>query len=133
MKKYKVYGTVAVSVYKEVWAHNESEAYDKAYDELDSLTEYCGNGSYDRLIGVENEGESVAADGIIEYNDIEELEDNPDYFECPNDGCECERRTDVDGLDYWFCEECFTSFDDDGNEVYPEAEEPDDEDEEEDE
>lgn len=43
-------------------------------------------------------------------------------FECPYDGHECERRTDIDGTDYWFCEECFTSFDDDGNEVYPEAE-----------
>jgi hypothetical protein len=71
MKKYRVCGTVTISVYKEVWANNESEAYDKAYEELDQLTEYCGNGSYDRLIGVENEGESVAADGLIEYNDIE--------------------------------------------------------------
>ena len=81
MKKYKVYGTVEVSVYKEVWANSESEAYEKADQQLSSLTEYVGNGSYDRLVGVENEGESVAADGIIEYNDIELLENDPSYFE----------------------------------------------------
>ena len=44
MKKYKVIGTVAVSVYKEVWANSEDEAYDKAYEQLSELTEYCGNG-----------------------------------------------------------------------------------------
>jgi YHS domain-containing protein len=59
---------------------------------------------------------------MIEWDNAEELEDDPEYFECPNDDCECERRTDTDGTDYWFCEECCTSFDDDGNEVYPEAE-----------
>lgn len=46
-----------------------------------------------------------------------------EHFECPYDGEECECRTDTDETVYWFCEECFTSFDSDGNEVYPEAEE----------
>ena len=129
MKKYAVHGVVEVEVIKEVWANSEEEAYEKAAEELPFLTEYCGNGGDDKLIGVEEEGESVSANNRIEYNDIEEFEEDPDRFECPNDGCECVRRTDTDGLDYWFCEECFTSFDDEGNEVYPEAEGLDDEEE----
>lgn len=123
MKKYAVHGVVEVEVVKEVWANSESEAYDKAHDQLSSLTEYLGNGGDDKIIGVDGDGESVFTHGNdIEYNDIEVLEENNEYFECPNDGCKCERRTDTDGTDYWFCDECFTSFDDDGNEVYPEAE-----------
>ena len=123
MKKFKVYGSVTISVYKEVWAHNEEEAYDKAYDELDTLNEYCGNGSYDRLIGVENEGESVAADGLIEYNDIELLEDDPDYFECPKCGEECEVREDSDGERYYWCEDCEQAYDEDGDEIWIDEEE----------
>ena len=123
MKKYAVHGVVEVEVVKEVWANSESEAYDKAFNELSTLTAYLGNGGDDKLVGVDGDGESVFDCGnSIEYNDIEVLEEDSDYFECPNDGCECERRTDTDGTDYWFCEECFTSFDDDGCEVYPEAE-----------
>ena len=123
MKKYKVYGTVEVSVYKEVWANSESEAYEKADQQLSSLTEYVGNGSYDRLVGVENEGESVAADGIIEYNDIELLENDPSYFVCPTCGEECWAREDIDGDEYWWCDDCEQAFNDDGDEVYPDFEE----------
>lgn len=123
MKKYQVIGSVTVSVYKEVWANNEEEAYNKAYDELDQLNEYCGNGSYDRLMGVENDGESVAADGLIEYTDIELLEDDPSYFECPECGEECWRREDVEGDEYWWCDDCEKAFDDDGDEAYPDFEE----------
>ena len=127
MKKYKVIGTVAVSVYKEVWANSESEAYDKAYEQLDNLTEYVGNGSYDRLVGVENEGESVAADGMIEYNDIELLENDPEHFECPNCGEECWSREDIEGDEWWWCDDCEQAFNDDGDEVYPDFEEDEDE------
>ena len=123
MKKYQVIGTVAVSVYKEVWANSEDEAYTKAYKELDSLTEYCGNGGYDKLIGVENEGESIAADGIIEYEDIELLENDPNYFECPHCGEECWSREDVEGDEYWWCDDCEQAFNDDGDEVNPDFEE----------
>ena len=123
MKKFRVSGTVAVSVYKEVWANSKSEAYDKAYEQLSELHEYCGNGSYDRLIVVEDEGESVAADGIIEYNDIELLENNPDYFECPKCQEECWCREDVDGEEFWWCDDCEQAFNDDGDEVYPDFDE----------
>lgn len=125
MKKFKVMGSVTISVYKEVWANNEEEAYNKAYEELDTLNEYCGNGSYDRLCGVENEGESVAADGLIEYNDIELLEDNPDYFECPECGEECEAREDKDGEKYYWCEDCEQAYDENGDKIWVDEEEED--------
>ena len=63
MTKYRVYGTTTVSVVKEVWANSEDEAYDKAYRQLDSLTVYCGNGGYDKLVGVEEDGEEEELEG----------------------------------------------------------------------
>ena len=66
MKKYKVYGTVTANVTKEVWANSEDEAIDKAYEQLPLLTAYCGNGGDDRLVGVEEDGESVEV-----FDDIE--------------------------------------------------------------
>lgn len=118
MKKFKVIGTVAVSVYKEVWANNKDEAYNKAYEQLNQLTEYCGNGGCDKLVGVEEEGESIAADGIIEYEDIELLEDNPDYFECPKCGEECDVEETEDGEKYYWCEDCEQAYDEDGDEIW---------------
>lgn len=122
MKKFKVYGSVIVSVYKEVWANSEEEAYNKAYNELDTLGEYCGNGSYDRLIGVENDGESVAADGLIEYNDIELLEDDPHYYECP----ECGEELDEERDGVFYCWDCEKYFNEDGEEIYPDDEDDED-------
>lgn len=113
MKKFKVIGSVTISVYKEVWANNEEEAYNKAYEELDTLNEYCGNGSYDRLCGVENDGESVAADGLIEYNDIELLEDDPNYHECP----ECGEELDEERDGVFYCWDCHKYFNADGEEI----------------
>lgn len=122
MKKYKVHGTVTVCVTKEVWANNEQEAFEKAYDELPSLTAYCGNGGIDKLIGVDDDGESVDVYDDIDYEDIELLEDDPDYFACPDCEDQCVRETDADGVEYWLCD-CGACWDDDGNEFYPEEEE----------
>ena len=126
MKKFKVRGTVAVSVYKEVWANSEDEAYEKAYDELRYLREYVGNGGYDRLIGVEDNGESVAADGEVEYNDIEMLEDDPDYMVCPECGEELDINVTADGKKYWWCWDCNKAFDEEGNEIDIDEDEEDD-------
>ena len=123
MKKYRVEGTTTVTVYKEVWANNESEAYDKAYRKLSCLTEYCGNGGCDKLIGVDGHDESVSADGFIEYNDIEVLEDDSYYFECPECEEQCYDKKDAKGNEYWWCDYCSKAFDEDGNEVYPDFEE----------
>ena len=124
MKKYRVCGVVEVAVYKEVWANSEDEAYEKAYDELSNLTEYAGNGGWDKLIGVDGNDESVdTCSNDIVYNDIELLENNPNYFECPTCGEECWSREDIDGEEWWWCDDCEQAFNDGGDEVYPDFEE----------
>lgn len=133
MKKYRVYGTATVTVTKEVWANDEDEALEKAYDALPYLTAYCGNGGGDKLIGVEGYNETVEAFDDIEYNDTQELEDNPDYFECPECGEECIRCEDDNGDIYWYCDECEGTFDETGDKFYPCVDDYDDDDEEEDE
>lgn len=119
MKKYRVYGTTTVVVRKEVWANSESEAYDKAYKQLLSLTGYCGNGGYDKLVGVDGDDESVSADGEIEYHYIEMIDNDPNYHECPECGEELEELEDGS----WYCEECNMWFDKDGNEIDPPCDE----------
>ena len=125
MKKYRVCGTTTVTVYKEVWANDEDEAYRKAEKELSSLTEYCGNGGYDKLIGVDGYNESVAANDMIIYDDTEILEDDPDYFECDECGEECEKKVDGDGTEYWWCSDCDKGFDEYGYEYWPDNEKED--------
>ena len=119
MKKYRVYGTATVTVTKEVWANDEDEALEKAYDALPCLTAYCGNGGYDKLIGVEEDNETVETFDDIEYNDAQELEDDPEYFECPDCGEECNVGTDDNGNKYYYCNICHGAYDEDGNEVEP--------------
>jgi hypothetical protein len=119
MKKYKVYGTVTVNVTKEVWANSEDEAIEKAYEQLPLLTAYCGNGGDDKLVGVEEEGESVEVFDDIEYDKAKEIEDDPDYFECPECGEKCLMLHDDDGTFYWGCVSCDGSFDNDGNAFDP--------------
>ena len=121
MKKYRVCGTTTVTVYKEVWANNEDEAIDKADKDLYSLTAFLGNGGTDKLIGVYDSDESVSADNYIEWNDTEELEDNPDYFECPDCDEECEVCEHDDGNIYYHCENCDKYYDKNGDEFYPDV------------
>ena len=124
MKKYAVHGIVEIEVVKEVWANSEEEAYEKASNELTSLDEYMGNGSDDRLIGVDGDGESVFTCGNeIMYNDIEVLENDPHYFVCHQCGEECWSREDEEGEEWWWCDDCEQAFNDDGDEVYPDFEE----------
>lgn len=119
MKLYRVCGTTVVTVCKEVWANSEDEAIDRAEDELYSLTEYCGNGGCDKLIGVENADESVYADGMIEWDDAEELEDDPDHRECPHCHEELDEITGDNGETYWECPKCDTCYDENYDEVDP--------------
>ena len=122
MKKYRVYGTTTVSVVKEVWANSEEEAYEKAERQLDSLTEYCGNGGYDKLVGVDGYDERVSAGDVITYDDCEEIEDDPDYFECPNCNEECDLCETPDGVKYYQCTNCDRCYDENGDEFYPDGE-----------
>ena len=123
MTLYRVYGTVTVSVTKEVWANSEDEAYDRAQNELESLTEYCGNDGYDKLIGVDGEGESVECWDSICYDEIEVIEDDPDHFECCSCDAECDVCETEDGIKYFVCVNCGTYYDEHGNEFEPEEEE----------
>lgn len=123
MKKYRVYGMVTVNVTKEVWANSEDEAREKAYDQLPSLTAYCGNGGYDKLVGVDGDDETIETFEDIEYDDVKELEDDPDYFECPNCDEECDACEQNDGTEYWYCPNCGAYYDKDGDEFYPDDEE----------
>ena len=123
MTKYKVYGTTTVSVVKEVWANSEEEAYEKAQNQLDSLTEYCGNGGYDKLVGVDGDDESVACYDSICYDDITVVEEDPDHFECSNCDEECDVCESADGTKYFVCVNCGTYYDENGNEFEPEEEE----------
>lgn len=114
MKKYRVYGSYTVTITKDVWAYNESEAIDKAAATFGGMTGYCGNGGYDKLIGVYGDDESVSADGCEYWGDyVDELYDDPDYYECP----ECDAGLEYVGDCTWYCEDCNKWFDEDGNEV----------------
>ena len=114
MKKFKVYGTYTITIAKEVWANDEDEAVEKASEKFGGVKEYCGNGGYDKLIGVENSDESVAADGMEEWgNYIEELEDDPNYYECPK----CGEELEYEKVGVWYCSECDMYFDADGEEI----------------
>ena len=126
MKKFKVYGTTKVVVTKEVWANTEEEAMEKAYQQLTSLTAYGGNGGWDKLVGVSEHDETVEIDEDIEYDNTEIIDDDPDYFECPECEEECEACESDDGFKYWHCTECDTYYDEDGDEFYPDVEEKED-------
>ena len=127
MKKFKVYGTYTITIAKEVWARDEDEAVDKAQDNWGGVHEYVGNGGYDKLIGVYGDDESVAADGYEEWGtNVEELEDNPDYMECPECGEELDICETADGTQYWWCRDCEKTFDEDGEEIYIDEDEEDD-------
>lgn len=122
MKKFSVRGNVNVVVTKDVWAHTAEEAIEKAQERLSSLTAYCGNGGWDKLVGVENSDESVDVFDDIVYDDAEEIEDDPDYFECPECEEECEECESDDGFKYWHCPCCDKYYDEDGDEFYPDVE-----------
>lgn len=123
MKLYRVYGTTTVNVTKEVWANSEDEAIEKAYEQLPCLTAYCGNGGYDNLVGVEEENEMVETFDDIEYDYAKELEDDPDHFECPNCDEECDACVSDLGENYFYCSNCGSYYDYDGNEFELEEEE----------
>jgi hypothetical protein len=72
-QEYRVFGHTVVTVTTVVTAKSESEAYKKASEKLPSLTAYGGNGGTDKLVGVEDENDTVAADENIVYDDIERL------------------------------------------------------------
>ena len=76
MPLFEVVVPCACSVTVQVNAENEEEAKDIAISEID-VQSYCGNGGYDKLIGVESQNQSIEF-GDIDYDkhfDITEVED----------------------------------------------------------
>lgn len=73
--KYRVIGNIQVSVGIIVEAENEDKAIQNAYEEFGGVNGYCGNGGTDKLIGVDGDTEWIEADGIVEFNDVEEDEE----------------------------------------------------------
>lgn len=71
---FRVYGhaTVTVAIYVE--ADTESEAYEIAKSERTRLNEYAVNGEIGKMVGVDGKGESVSADGVIEYDALDVIE-----------------------------------------------------------
>ena len=120
MKLYRVYGTTTVCVAKEVWANSPDEAIERADDELNYLTAYCGNGGYDKLIGVEGDNESVDSNECIDWDDAEEIEDDPDYRECPRCHKELDEFVGDNGEKYWECYKCGTFYNEEYEKVDPE-------------
>lgn len=76
MKKYIVTGYTRVTVEVTVEAKNEEEAIEKAYENV-SIGSYCGNGGFDKLIGVIDTDEATASiyvDSELEYEEVEEID-----------------------------------------------------------
>lgn len=75
MKQYRVYGHVTLTCSMVVEASSVEEAIEKANNEFGGLTNYAGMGSCNCLVGVldSKDERSIAADGEVEFDDVEEL------------------------------------------------------------
>ena len=59
--KFIVYGSVSIGVSIEVEADSADLAIDQAYVDFPGLSNYCGNGGSDQLVGVNDEKVSLDA------------------------------------------------------------------------
>lgn len=59
MKKFRIAFAPVVTVFIEVEAENMEEAVDKATEEL-YISNYLGNGGYDKLLGVRGDNQSIS-------------------------------------------------------------------------
>lgn len=50
----------------------EEEIYEKATEQFGGIEAFCGNGGYDKLIGVEGSNESISADESVTFDDYQE-------------------------------------------------------------
>lgn len=73
MPKYVVWGEVTVSVAIEVEADSEVEAFEVADEEFGGISNFCGNGGTDKLIGVYGENESIEAGEYVKWGSVDEI------------------------------------------------------------
>lgn len=90
---YEVTGTCTITVKKRVLANSPEEALEKAEETFGGIRECLGNGGDDKLIGVDNNSESIFANDYIEWdeNDIvitdddrideDEEDEDDDYYD----------------------------------------------------
>ena len=69
---YRVFGHTVVNVSTIVEAESEAEAIEVAQREFEGIDSYVGNGGDDKLIGVEGENETIAADDYVVFDDAQE-------------------------------------------------------------
>ena len=79
MKKYRVYGNMTVVVSTIVESRNdlsEEEIYAKAHKKFKGISNYAGNGGIDKLVGVNNENDTIITDdNEVKFDDYEFLAD----------------------------------------------------------
>lgn len=73
--KYKVYGKTEVYIEYTCEAENEEEAMDIAAQEIGGLTSYCGNGGFDKLVGISDSDGGIYPADEIEWENAEPIED----------------------------------------------------------
>lgn len=84
---YEVRGTYTITILKRVKANSEDEAMELADRYFNGINEYCGNGGWDKLVGVECESESVQADGCVDWFEAYETDDDRYDEETDNESC----------------------------------------------
>lgn len=67
--KYTVFGHTTVVVSTQVNADSREEAIKKAQKQFKGINAYIGNGGTDKLIGVDHENDTIAADEPVEFDD----------------------------------------------------------------
>lgn len=72
MRKYRVYGTINVTVSTCVQANSPEEASELADNFFGGVSGFCGNGGSNKLIGVTGHDESIQCDESVEWGDVEE-------------------------------------------------------------
>jgi len=77
MKKYRVFGHAEITVSCVISVRDDTEITEKyllsrAKKKFGGIHAYLGNGGDDKLIGVEEDGETIAADGEVEFDDFME-------------------------------------------------------------
>lgn len=67
--KYTVLGNTQITVSVVVEANSREEAIEKASREFTGISEFVGNGGFDKLIGVYRQNESITADEPVVFDD----------------------------------------------------------------
>lgn len=68
--KYRISGNITVSVGITVEANSGEEALERAYEKFGGVHDYAGNNGLDKLIGVEGDTEWIEADGMVEFDKV---------------------------------------------------------------